>query len=355
MSRPPTRLDAIVDNLRGQILSGDYAPGDRLPTRIELQEHYAASSITVQRALDVLGEDGFVEARGRNGTFVATNPPHTSHYAVVFAQRLREGGWNEFWTALHAQAMGEMWQSGQRRLTSYLGIDGHTDSEDYQRLVRDIASRRIAGIFFASAPHNLLDTPLLTADVPRAAIGLPNDFAHVASVVLDEDAFIAKALDHLKARGRKRIALLMFAGHGETFLGKVRIALKARGMTTHDRWVHGCSAASSSTRWLRGWAQLLMDRGQSERPDGLFISDDNLVEHSTGGLIAAGVRVPQDMDVVAHCNFPYPTPSVISARRLGFDARQVLASAVDLLARARHPKHPHHVVVPPHFEDELPS
>ena len=59
-------------------------------------------------------------------------------------------------------------------------------------------------------------------------------------------------------------------------------------------------------------------------PDALLISDDNLVEHATAGLVAAGARVPEDVEVVAHCNFPWPTPSVLSVERLGYDAREVL-------------------------------
>jgi DNA-binding LacI/PurR family transcriptional regulator len=71
--------------------------------------------------------------------------------------------------------------------------------------------------------------------------------------------------------------------------------------------------------------------GQSERPDALLILDDNLVEHATAGLIAAGVRVPEDLDVVAHCNFPWPTPSVLPLTRIGFNNTEVVRHCVDLI------------------------
>ena len=63
--------------------------------------------------------------------------------------------------------------------------------------------------------------------------------------------------------------------------------------------------------------------------------DDNLVEHATAGLIAADVRVPHDLDVIAHCNFPYPPPASTPAKRLGFDARDILDVCVGSIDRQR--------------------
>ena len=44
----------IASALRRQIVDGTFRPGDRLPTRVELERHFTASTVTVQKALDRL-------------------------------------------------------------------------------------------------------------------------------------------------------------------------------------------------------------------------------------------------------------------------------------------------------------
>ena len=103
----------------------------------------------------------------------------------------------------------------------------------------------------------------------------------------------------------------------------------------------------------RNCVHLLMHPGQAERPDALLISNDNLVEHASAGVIAAGVHVPDDLDVVAHCNFPWPAPSVLPVRRLGYDARALLKACIDSIDEQRQGRVPATAVIPARFENEL--
>jgi len=98
----------------------------------------------------------------------------------------------------------------------------------------------------------------------------------------------------------------------------------------------------------------MMRDGQVDRPDALLVTDDNLVEYATAGLVDAGVRVPTDMDVVVHCNFPWPTPSLVPVRRIGYDAAQMLRACLDIADVQRHGAPvPSPRTIPPLFEDEL--
>ncbi len=92
---------------------------------------------------------------------------------------------------------------------------------------------------------------------------------------------------------------------------------------------------ANSSRWARQVVMALMHTAPFARPDGLIITDDNLVEHATDGLLAAGIRVPDELTVIAHTNFPWPTPSHVPAIRLGFDVRDVLAACLDCIDRQR--------------------
>ena len=57
--------------LRGEIISGQWKPGDMLPSETELIEEYELSRITVRQALDLLVNDGLIYRRRGRGTFVS--------------------------------------------------------------------------------------------------------------------------------------------------------------------------------------------------------------------------------------------------------------------------------------------
>jgi len=101
-------------------------------------------------------------------------------------------------------------------------------------------------------------------------------------------------------------------------------------------------------------AHLLGMLGPQLRPDGLIVTDDNLIAGAAAGLAAAGLRVPRDIQVVAHWNFPLPPPKDVPFQWLGFDSAEVLKAGRENL------EHPHArrkarsvIKIPPRFSSEL--
>lgn len=66
------RYQEIADELRA--LASDAAPGSVLPSESELSAEFAASRVTVRRALEVVRDEGLIDARQGFGWFVATEP-----------------------------------------------------------------------------------------------------------------------------------------------------------------------------------------------------------------------------------------------------------------------------------------
>jgi DNA-binding LacI/PurR family transcriptional regulator len=354
-SRPPVKQDHIIDDLRRRIIERVYAPGGRMPRRADLQQHFQVSSVTIQRALDRLIEDGFVEARGRQGTFVSRHPPHRCHYGLVFPMQKSESSFVRFWTALGNEAQALSRGDGIS-VSCYHGIDGHQEHEDYQRLVRDIRNARLAGLILSTPPFQLVQTPIITQEgLPRISVMSYNhDYPGVVPLVLGVASFIDQALDHLRARGRTRVALLSVPGHQGQFHATFCAGLAARGMSTEAHWLQLCPpSAAVCARYV---IHLLMHPDQRQRPDALVIADDNLVEHATVGLIAAGIKVPEDCDIIAHCNIPWPTPSLLPVARLGYDAREMLTLAMREIDRQRSGQEPaDRIDLPARFEDSHPA
>jgi DNA-binding GntR family transcriptional regulator len=66
------RYRAIADELRGRVESGDLAAGALLPSESELSAAYGVSRVTVRKALELLRDEGMIDARQGFGWFVAT-------------------------------------------------------------------------------------------------------------------------------------------------------------------------------------------------------------------------------------------------------------------------------------------
>nr|WP_253267995.1 GntR family transcriptional regulator [Streptomyces asoensis] len=65
----------IAADLRRRISSGEWAPGEAIPTLRVLTEAYGVSEITIRNALKLLVGEGLVETRARAGTIVRERPP----------------------------------------------------------------------------------------------------------------------------------------------------------------------------------------------------------------------------------------------------------------------------------------
>lgn len=69
------RHQQIAAELRALIMSCDLAPGSQLPTTQQLMDQYKVGSPTVQRALTVLKNEGFIVGRRGAGVYVREREP----------------------------------------------------------------------------------------------------------------------------------------------------------------------------------------------------------------------------------------------------------------------------------------
>jgi GntR family transcriptional regulator len=68
------RYRAIADDLRARVERGELAAGALLPSESELSSRHQVSRVTVRKALELLRDEGLVDARRGFGWFVATTP-----------------------------------------------------------------------------------------------------------------------------------------------------------------------------------------------------------------------------------------------------------------------------------------
>ncbi|MGW0944873.1 GntR family transcriptional regulator [Streptomyces sp. NPDC002623] len=81
---------AVADSLRARILAGEWAVGERLPSRARLAEEYGVGRNVTHRAVDRLMSSGLLEGRAGSGTYVRT--PHERLRMVRSRHRRSRGG-----------------------------------------------------------------------------------------------------------------------------------------------------------------------------------------------------------------------------------------------------------------------
>jgi DNA-binding LacI/PurR family transcriptional regulator len=328
------KQDEIIDAFRSRIEEGELRPGQRVLTRVEIQDQFEASPVTVQRAMERLVEDGFLRVEGSKGTYVADHPPHLSRYALVLPWAEGARAWSLYWRAVREAAAG-MATSSHRSFTEYVGLGLLAERKAYERLQEDVAAGRVAGVIFAMPPWPLAGSPVLSDDqIPWVMIGgadrrLPGGRA----ICWDSESRLRRTIDYLAARGRRRISLISGLPEWPFEFLALAEAARERGMQADPRWMQG--VAFHAPEPTANCMKLLMSLPPEERPDGTIIFDDNIVEDVTAGLAAAGVRAPQDMDVVAHANFPCPPPAALPVHYVGYDLREAMRIAVECIDGAR--------------------
>ena len=345
LSKPRTgKISKISVEIRDRIIGGAYGPGGQLPTRAEMIAHYGVSSITINEALARLINDGFVRADGRRGTFVADQPPHLNRFALVLSGDLTPDIYEETLCVVAERL------ARRRGLSIDIIKGGPRDRESLEKLVSNIQSRRLAGVIFSNHPFpwhgsSLLDMP----GVARIAISRDNCQNSVLTQWPDYEALIKRAFAHFLEIGRRSVAVLTHASFMDSL--KLIEQLCPAELRIEPYWVQ--AAPLGEPLWAKKITELL-GRCADARPDALLVLNDNLTAPAVAGLEAAGLKVPEDVAVLAHANYPRIQANNLPVRTIGFRIDTLLERCVDRILANRNGQHiASHEELAPVFDNEV--
>jgi DNA-binding LacI/PurR family transcriptional regulator len=345
------KYQGLIQTIRLEIIDGVYASGHRLPTRSEIGAKFGVGAATVQKALETLAQDGFVEARARAGTFVAERLPHLCNYGIAVPAGSR---WSLVYKSVW-DAAGIVNGEGKLRFMEYFTSREIGSRGPAAQLCQDVTSRRLGGLILIgpAAIKDLAGTPALEQQgMPRVQDQAQPETDYPSIFMDTAGSFVTRALQYFTARGRRRIAHIQLLSE----ITKRRAAgeaLARSGVELRPYWMQSVSAGSLYDT-VPNVINVLMQLEGDKRPDAMVVHDDNLVEHVATGLMAAGVKVPDEVEVVAHFNYPSPAPSVLPMKRLGFDCRVFLRKCIEVLDMQRRGETPPaRTAVAAVFDDEL--
>jgi DNA-binding transcriptional regulator YhcF (GntR family) len=338
---PSRKAEQILSALKTEILTGVRKKGGQLPTYDALMEQFGVTRPTIARVLAALREQGLVTVRGTRGVFVAENFPHDVRYFWVTSEQPGSLEWTTFLATFL-----ELIQHNETGLgveiIPLVGVDGRANNPEYAKLCRVVDEGSAAGLMVMNSAVTYQLPVLENPGLPRVAIWAP--LPHAALVRLAFEELIDRACAKVLERARK---IAVVSPHIWNLNATVTRLCELGADKGNVRPLHvtpiGCESLIA----------LLFER--TDRPEAIFVTDDNLVAPLLIGLNRAGLVPGRDVYVLAHCNWPRPVGMEQGVEHIGFDVREVLAEARNCIEAQRQGEVSPERVVPSRFLNELTS
>lgn len=336
------RYQTIYEELLGEIESGVYKPGDRLPSEALLCERFQASRITVAKAFQTLQRDQLVIRRPGSGTYVNQTPHGPS---MQFGLLIPDLGTTEIFEPI-CQGMMRSPVAKSHSL-SWGHSAGHESSREKaaELLCAQYIKQKVAGVFFAPTEFSL------TRDAINQRIAGMLAESGIPVVLLDRcveqypdrSGFDLVGIDnhraghlltrHLLRMGSKRIVFAARRNSAPTV--DARIAGYFSALRLEDN--HFGQVISGDFE-DPGYVRTMLDR---EQPDGIVCANDITAARLMRTLISLGVDIPGRVKMVGVDDVSYakflPVPLTTLRQDCGEIGTVAMSTMLDRLHRPDHP------------------
>lgn len=346
-----TKHRRVFEYLRSKIQSGELKPGDRLPSEAELGQLFAASRITVGKAVLDLQRMGLVTRRPGAGTHVKGRGQTAGR---TFGLLIPELGMTEIFEPICHGMMRSAYARPDALLWGHASTSVQESAKEAQVMVRSLVAQKVSGVFFApltmspdrDQANRRIVRALDRAQIPivlldRCYLQFPERSVHdLVGVDNRRAGYMATA--HLLQLGVRRIAF--FSGEYTANTVAARIAgfheaLRASGIV-----------AAQDSNW-QGSAQ---DEGLVRRfldalqPEAIVCANDLTAAHLMQTLLGLGVRIPEDVRIVGMDDVKYASLLPVPLTTIHQDCAGIGTVALaTMLQRLEHPEMPPRDVLVP--------
>ncbi len=339
----------VFEYLHSRIASGEFKPGDRLPSEAELCKMFDASRITAAKAVLELQRLDLVTRRPGAGTHVKLQPQLEGR---SFGLLIPELGLTEiFEPVCHGMARSSfarphtlVWGSA----SSGEGSGSHRESVELaEQMTHRFIAQNMAGVFFAplelisdsETANRRVVRALERARIPivlldRCYQQYPERSAHDL-VGIDNRRTGFKITDHLLRLGVTRLAFLGEEYAAQTVDARLTgffEALRIHGIRPDGEWA---------------WRGSPMDRSfvvrmlESCRPQGVVCANDVTAARLMQSLLALGYRIPDDIRIAGIDDVKYASLLPVPLTTIHQNCAAIGAVAMaTMLERVAHPELP---------------
>ena len=314
--------DQLADGLRQAILTGRLKPGETLPTILEWSKLLGVSIRVPEAAIARLVSEGLVVARRRHGCVVAErgNAPNWKGHVLVVIPDSDAC----YYSAVQLGCVRAKLSAEGYLVTSMtvLHNDGDRDRFKYDLAPLEFALRQsvdLAVLIFNYRRSSIVRA-LARSGVPFvefADADPSNVKGCVGSVCLDKDSAMRRLMAQcVVSKVRRIMQVRVYSGNFDAkLLSKVPGVKFSDWMVRRD--VERYGANESMVRGtMEAFLRRLESKGRSWLPDLLYFSEDHAASGALTAMLAAGVRVPDDVHVVTMSNWGLGPVFPVSLTRL---------------------------------------
>jgi len=324
---------AIARDIRHNILTGKWKPCQQLPNREDLVLQYNTSKATMQKTINALLREGFIHTSNKSGTFVTETPPNLYSIAIVFPVNENEPSYTDsLWTGIMRQ---------HHYLEEHFGrcflfcrfYSSNIEHEEFQKVIKDAESLRLAGIIFSDEPSPVAVKALRHLNIPRVALTSEDVFSF-SRVNVNFDMFFNLSMEYLRDCGRSRLAVIANPEMPPSHIAQCRQLANDSGVAMPPEWELSVNLRCHVEHWVRNMIRLLFKQPAGQRPDGLIVANENLFEYVLNALQYENIEPGRDLDIAVHTNFPTNRPKPCQVKRIGFDVRDIIECCIESLEKS---------------------
>ncbi len=309
-------FNQVVDGFREAIFSGYYKPGDKIPSSRDLCPLLGVSRIVTQAALEQLASEGLVTSRPRIGSVVRDRNAKQWKGRVLFVVPETNGSYftNVLIGVVRETVMKEGWFFQQVTLGS-----DEQGVHDLSRL--DVALRGSTDLVLTLWERKDIFERLAAADVPFVTVAdHPSPMAGALGYVrYPHRAFVPAFVRDCVKAGIRRVEQVGFMK--STFTAAP--ALRSAGIEVSEIVIPPEKGFASTIMDVKEPVMEVFTRRLSrgkvnaKLPDLFYFDDDHVASAALMVLAYSGVKVPDDVSVVALSNagfgpcFPVPLARVV--------------------------------------------
>lgn len=324
--RPATK--EIAAHLRTLIKSGGLASGTGIPSTKDLAAAWGVFPNTVKLALDPLVKEGLLDRRQNRGTFVLDGHRKIRRLGIYENFGAIAPADRDFLVSLQIE-LARVLEKQNAELKVW--VDSKKSPKSLpENLIEACRKREVDGVV-ASHPSKEILKAMKSLPVPFAALTSYLDCqARVEFLYAD---LVENAVRRLAERGARRVGVIsnvipeaatetanrQDVSHFYEVFAETAASL---GLETRPDWViHPASRKANLEIEHFGYEAIKALWKQPKRPDGVFIFPHTAVRGSLTALLELGVKIPEELKLVAHGNIetpilsPYPVDWITSSSR----------------------------------------
>ena len=287
---------AILESIR----TGEYAPGDRLPSERDLASELGIAPMTLRQGILRLVDEGVLERRQRVGTFVSRTPRHRNIALLVFHVPRIEPGMlpDAALDALRGAALAQ-----NRQVRALLMFDPYPPPAEFLAELRamNVGAAGLLGFYnsdyaFISGLAHVLPCVLFNKSLPGLALPTAMPDVGMAARLM---------IDYFSGRNRRRIAVGTIITGNQMNAGlsfAIQSELRRHGLPVDKRFWREIPAPDLGREMEFAWVDRMVE--MKDGPDALIVNGTDVADHAERRLAESGKEIGRDMDVIPWHGIP---------------------------------------------------